>query len=173
MPRIVHGILLLITVALWACGFVPEKVSLTDPRLAPLLQAIEVVDRAALGFTPIVTNSDVRLESGPRAGYDAMLHIYAGISRRTIAFRKDGAGYRWIGEQETHKGPKTYTTPDGPSNEEIVIKYELEHVHPETSGVPLHQVHISYRGEDTRLAHRDNLTLDDVKPILAEWRQKP
>jgi hypothetical protein len=171
MPRIAHLVLLLTTVALSGCGFVPEKVSLTDPRLAPLLQAIAAVDRASFGFTPISTDADVRLESRPRAGYDAMLHIYASTSR-TIAFRKDTAGYRWIGEQEIHRGPKTHTTPDGTFNEEIVISYELERITPGATGVPLRQVHVSYHGEDRRLAHRYDLTLDEVRPILAEWRQK-
>src|SRR5678815_2132119 len=160
MPRSVRLLFLLITVELLGCGVVPEKVSLTDPRLVPMLRAIAVVDREVLGFTPISPNSDVRLESRPRDGYDAMLHIYAN-TRRTIAFRKDKDGYRWIGEQEIHKGPKTYNTPDGPSNEEIVISYELERIDPGATGVPLRQVYVRYHGKDTRLAHRDNLTLDE------------
>lgn len=172
MPRIVHLLLVLTTVALSGCGFVPEKVSLTDPRLAPMLRAIAAVDRVPFGFTPIPTNAEVRLESRPRAGYDAMLHIYAGTSR-TIAFRKDKDGYRWIGEQEIHRGPKTYTTPDGTFNEEIVISYERERIDPGATGVPLRQVHVSYHGEDTRLVHRYDLTLDEVRPILTEWREKP
>ena len=100
-----------------------------------------------------------------------MLHIYASTSR-TIAFRKDKDGYKWIGEQETHKGPKTYDTPDGPSNEAVVISYELERSDPEVTAVPLRQVHVCYHGEDRRLARRQNLILDEVRPILAEWRQK-
>ncbi len=171
MPRIVHLLLVLTAVALSGCGFVPEKVPLTDPRLAPMLRAIAAVDRASLGFTPIATNADVRLESRPRAGYDAMLHISSSTSR-TIAFRKDGDGYRWIGEQEIHVGPKTYTTPDGPYHEEIVISYELERIELGATGVPLHQVFVSYNGEDARHTQRYNLTLDDVRPILAEWKQK-
>lgn len=170
MLRIASALLILTTAALSGCGFVPEKVLLTDPRLAPMLQAIAAVDRASLGFTPIATNADVRLESRPRAGYDAMLHIYSGTSR-TIAFRKDTAGYRWIGEQEIHKGPKTYTTPDGTFNEQIVISYELERITPGATGVPLRQIKVSYAGEDGRLVHRYDLTLGDVKPILAEWGQ--
>ena len=172
MLRIVHLLFVLTTVALSGCGFVPEKVSLADPRLAPMLRAIAAVDRASFGFTPIPTNAEVRLESRPRAGYDAMLHISASTSR-TIAFRKDRDSYRWIGEQEIHRGPKTYATPDGTFNEEIVISYELERITPGATGVPLRQVHVSYHGEDTRLAHRYNLTLDEARPILAEWRQKP
>lgn len=58
-----------------SCGFVPEKVSWSDARLAPMIKAIEAVDRSSLGFTPIDPNSTVRLESRSRQGYDAMLHI--------------------------------------------------------------------------------------------------
>src|SRR5678816_3307218 len=155
MPRSVRLLFLLITVELLGCGVVPEKVSLTDPRLVPMLRAIAVVDREVLGFTPISPNSDVRLESRPRDGYDAMLHIYAN-TRRTIAFRKDKDGYRWIGEQEIHKGPKTYNTPDGPSQ-----RRDCDFIRTGASGGDWSAVtagHVRYHGEDTRLAHRDNLT---------------
>src|SRR5216110_1824250 len=81
-----------------SCGFVPEKVSWNDPRLAPLLKAIDAVDRASLGFTPIDRTSIVRLESRPQRGYDAMLHI-DGRTSRTIAFRKTSGGYKWTHEQ--------------------------------------------------------------------------
>lgn len=49
-----------------------------------------------------------------------------------------------------------------------MISYELERIDPGATGVPLRQVHISYLGEDTRLAHRYNLTLNVVRPILTE-----
>ncbi len=67
-----------------------------------------------------------------------MLHI-ASRTYRTIAFRRDGQGYRWIGEQETFTGPHKYTTVDGTFNEEIVLTYEVEHV----SGPPLNLPNIS------------------------------
>ncbi|NJR20192.1 MAG: hypothetical protein HC777_00950, partial [Hyphomonadaceae bacterium] len=57
------------------CGFVPEKVSLSDARVVPLIQAATNFDRATYGFTPIPTNADVRLERRARASYDAMLHF--------------------------------------------------------------------------------------------------
>ena len=93
-----------------------------------------------------------------------MLHIYATTSR-TIAFRKVGNGYKWIGEQEIYPGPKQYKTMDGMFNEEIVITYENEKV----SGVPLNQIDIDYHGEDPRLANRRDLTLNYVRPIIEEW----
>lgn len=171
VAKTANAFLVLAIVALSACGLGPEKVSLEDPRLEPMLSAIAAVDRAALGFTPISADADVRFEeNGPTAGYDVMLHIYA-RTRRTIAFRKDGDGYRWIGEEETHRGPKTFTTSDGTSNEEIVISYELERVDPRATGVPLRKVEVSYYGENDNLAGRSDLTLEDIKPVLVEWRQ--
>jgi len=96
-----------------------------------------------------------------------MLHISADTSR-TIAFRKVGAAYQWIGEQESHTGPRTYTGVDGTFKEQITVTYETQHV----SGAPLSQVFIIYTGDDPRLAHRFDLTLADVTPILQEWKQK-
>src|SRR5689334_12400047 len=98
-PSVV-AVLLLAFVA--ACGYVPEKVGVDDPRVKPLLDAMAAVDRSSLGFTPIDPAADIRLETRPRAGYDAMLHVVAATSR-TVAFRRKGAGFEWIGEQEIHK----------------------------------------------------------------------
>jgi hypothetical protein len=108
-----------VILTLACCGFFPEKVSWSDPRLVLMLKAVEAVDRASLGFTPISRTSTVRLEDRPRAGYDAMLHI-DGATSRTIAFRKAADGYRWTHEQEAYTGPKTYKTVDGAFPEQIV-----------------------------------------------------
>src|SRR3954470_24233329 len=81
-----------------SCGFIPESVSWSDPRLDPMIKAIDAVDRPSFGFTPIEPSSKVRLQSRPRARYDVMLHIY-GRTSRTIAFRKPPNGYKWIHEQ--------------------------------------------------------------------------
>jgi hypothetical protein len=94
---ITQALLALSVVLLSGCDLGPGKVSLSDPRLRPMLQAIAAVDRAALGFGPIPTNAVVHLDGRPRAGYDAMLHIstpalHSGI-HRTIAFRKTASGY--------------------------------------------------------------------------------
>jgi hypothetical protein len=144
------------------CGLLPEKVSYDDARVQPLWKAVEAVDRTALGFTPVSKTADIRLERS-RGAYDAMLHIYSTTSR-TIAFREAAGGYRWIGEQETHRGPKKYKTVDGTFEEEIVVTYDTEKI----SGAPLNQVSIRYHGEDPNLANRD-LTLAYVRPIMAEW----
>ena len=159
--------------ALWAttlallfasCGFIPQKVSWDDSRLIPLLKAIEAVDRSSLGFTPIDRSSTVRLESSPRAGYDAMLHI-DGKTSRTIAFRKTANGYKWIEEQECYTGPKSYTTVDGTSREQIFVTYCIEPV----SGHAPNRLHVDYWGEDPRLPAHQPLTLEQVRPIIAEW----
>jgi hypothetical protein len=149
-------------------GLFPKAVSLSDPEIAPLLKAMETIDRAALGFTAITTNSQIKLElSSPGGAYDAMLHIYSGTSR-TIAFRKTASGYRWISEQEIHQGPKWYQTVDGTFQEYIVVEYQTERV----NGVPTNQLYIQYTGNDTNLASRE-LTLAEVRPIFDKWERTP
>jgi hypothetical protein len=145
----------------------PKTVSLADPRIAPMLRAMESVDRTSMGFTPISTNADVTLE-GQSSNYDAMLHIYA-ATHRTVAFRKIADGYRWISEQEIHYGPRTCRDVDGPFQEHIVIEYQLEPV----NGIPTNLLSISYLGCDARFAKRNALTLEDIKPVLAEWKGTP
>lgn len=156
------SIMLLLT----SCGFAPETLSWSDPRLTPLLKAVEDVDRGSLGFTPIDRASSVRLESRPRAGYDAMLHIY-GQTSRTIAFRKTADGYKWIHEQETYTGQKTYTSVDGTSHEHISVTYGIEPV----SGHAPNKLHIVYWGEDPRLPADRPLTLQQIRPIIHEWNK--
>lgn len=163
MHKLLLAVLMFVLVA---CDFVPEKVTWGDPRLVPLLKAIEAADRSSLGFTPIQRNATVSLESRPRAQYDAMLHIY-GDTSRTIAFRKTGNEYKWISEQEIYAGPKTYKTVDGTFHEQIVITYGTESV----SGHEPNKLHVEYLGEDSRLANRLNLTMKQVQPILAEWKR--
>ena len=155
-----------VTLLLASCGFVPENVAWSDPRLSSMLKAIEAVDRASLGFTAIDHAAKVRLESRPRAGYDAMLHI-GGQTSRTIAFRKVPEGYKWIHEQEIHTGPKTYTTVDGTFHEQIVVTYGVEPV----SGHAPNTLHVQYSGEDPRLPAYQPLTLDQVRPIIDEWHR--
>ncbi len=152
------------------CGFVPEKVLLTDARVVPLIQAATNFDRTVYGFTPIPTNGDVRLESRARARYDVMLHFY-GETSRTIAFRKTQTGWEWIHEQETFTGPNLYTNVDGILREQIVLTYGIE----PTSGHSPNQLHVDYFGEDARLAsasNRHDLKLTQARLILEEWRLK-
>ena len=149
---------------LLGCGFFPEKVSRDDPQVQEMLKAAAAFDRTAYGFLPIEPDADFRIETAPKGRYDAMLHVHARTSR-TIAFRRMGKGYRWIGEQEIFWGTKQYTTEDGTFFEELVLNYDIENV----SGNPTNQLNISYSGEDPRLAQKRNLTLAEVQPILKEW----
>jgi hypothetical protein len=42
---------------------------------------------------------------------------------------------------------------------------EIEHV----SGHPLNRLNVAYNGEDPKLADREHLTLNEIKPVLKEW----
>lgn len=127
-----------------------------------MIQAAASFDRENYGFTPIPTNGFVFAELHPTKDYDSMLHFY-GETSRTIAFRKTGSGYKWTGEQEIFTGPKLYTNEDGVFHEQIALTFDIERV----SGYPVDKLNIEYWGETNRY----NLTLADVKPVLAEWRQ--
>jgi len=160
--------IILAAVVFTGCGFLPQKVSLDDQRIQPLLIAAASFDRVSHGFTPIPqTANDVRFESRPTEHYDSMLHISARTAR-TIAFRKNGSGYVWTGEQEIFEGPRRFKTVDGTFNEQITLTYEIEHI----SGAPLGQLYINYFGEEPTLNAKLltlPLTLDDVRPFLKQW----
>jgi hypothetical protein len=147
-------------------SFRTEEMSLGNPRIAPMLKAIEMVDRASLGFTPIPTNAEVFLEVTPSESYDTRLLVY-GKTRRTVTFRKTQEGYQWIAEQEVHSSGKTFQTVDGLTREQLVVAYQVEPV----KEFPLRKTCVSYVGIDPRLARRFDLTLSDVAPILAEWNK--
>ena len=89
-----------------------------------------------------------------------MLHI-SSKTNRTVAFKRDSKGYRWIGEQETFRGPHEYESPDGKFKEEIILTYETEHI----SGAPLNQLYVSYNGDDPRLRWPRILTLADARTV--------
>jgi hypothetical protein len=146
------------------CAGCTKPVALNDPQVKPLLEAMNQVDRAALGFTSIEENAKMRLDR--RSGsYDAMLHVYGGTSR-TIAFRKTPSGYRWIAEQETHEGPKWEQTMDGNFRERITVQYQIEPV----NGIPTNKVYIQYSGPQSELGWPRELTLAEVQPMLEKWR---
>ena len=147
------------------CGLIPEKLPPGDPRVAELLAVVAASNHTALGFTPISTNGDFRLELA-RSGrtYDRMLHIY-GKTSRTLAFRQRPGGWHWIHEQEIFEGPHDYTTEDGTSKESICLTYERESV----ADWRTNQLNITYLGADPQLAHPRELLLADVLPVLAEW----
>lgn len=128
---------------------------------------MERVDRASIGFTPVTTNAEIKLELASGRAYDAMLHVY-GATSRTISFRKTESGYSWTGEQEIYQGPKWYQTVDGTFREFMVIEYQTERV----NGIPTNQLCIRYTGSDTNLIDHE-FTLDEVRPILEKWNSTP
>lgn len=163
------AIAILTVVAAAGCdhGLFPEKVLLSDSKVQPFLDAMERVDRASLGFTPVTTNAAIKLEVASGRAYDAMLHVY-GATSRTISFRKTESGYRWTGEQEVYQGPKWYQTVDGTFREFMVIEYQTERI----NGIPTNQLYIRYTGSDTNLTERE-FTLAEVRPILEKWSATP
>jgi hypothetical protein len=154
---------------LFACGLGPHRVSFDDSLVGELLTAVKAVDRTSLGFTPIEPSAKLWLETRPRRGYDAMLHVY-GKTSRTIAFRRAHKSYEWIGEQEIFEGPHEYDSPDGRFHEQITITYEIVPI--ALVGFPPGQLHIEYWGDDARLhdlSIRGHLSLDAIRPTLIAW----
>ncbi len=149
-----------------SCSFFPEKVSIRDQRLKPLLEAANSFDRAKYGFSPLPDTGRVYVEFEAKENYDAMIHFY-GRTSRTIAFRKAATGFRWIGEQETFKGPREYTNEDGTFNEEICLTYDLEPI----AGVPLNQLDVRYSGGDLHVGEEfgGSLKLERAIQILDQW----
>jgi hypothetical protein len=160
VPRIS---ILLCLALLTGCGLTPEKLPSTDPQVQELLRATEAASAKRFGFTPVETSADFRLEKSSGA-YDRMLHI-SGRTNRTIAFRKQAEGFAWIAEQEIFRGPKQYTTVDGTFYEEVCLTYELQRV----AHYKLNHLNISYLGEDPRLAYKDDLSYQTIRPLLKEW----
>ncbi len=145
------------------CGLIPEKVSYHDRRVQQLLKAANHASECRFAFTPVTADSDIRLEKSS-GRYDLMLHV-DGATSRTIAFRKDDDKIKWIGEQEIYTGPKQYKTVDGIFFEQICVTYDIETV----SGYEVDRLHVTYSGEDPRLADKDSLDLETVLPVLHEW----
>jgi hypothetical protein len=150
------------------CGLVPKHVSLSDTEIKPMVDAMNKVDRSALGFTPVSTNAKIRLDLRSGGPYDAMLHV-DGETSRTIAFRKTQQGYRWISEQEIHKGPKWRRSVDGNFREEIVVEYQTERV----NGIPENEIYIIYDGEDPEIKRTDKLSLLEAQAIIQRWKSAP
>jgi len=171
MKRLVRiSFSMVFTIFIAGCGnCIPEKVNYNDSRLESLWKAVESVDRTSLGFTSISNDSDIRLEisSGllSHKEYDIMLHIYYKNTSRTIAFRKNGNRYFWIGEQERFYGPMKFTTPDGTFNENIMINYDIQNI----SGWPVNQLVIRYSGPNKILEQQSELKLEDALSIIKKW----
>ena len=147
-----------------ACRLIPEKVTSDDARVKAMFEAMSKVDRQALGFTQVGREASIRLEEGPRRGYDAMLHI-EGKTSRTVAFKSIGSGYEWIGEQESFRGPRKYKTVDGEFQESITLTYDTVAI----SGFPINELSVVYSGEDPALVWPRKSSLEAIRPTLARW----
>jgi hypothetical protein len=173
MPYIINLFLAFWIVALSGCGRKAQTLSVLDPQLAPIVQAIAASDRVALGFGSIPTNAVVHLggRSGARHDVEIIVYdspaLYGGIYRN-IELRKTATGYQWIREFESHPGPMTFTQSGHTAHELILIGYDTDGM----SGLAPSKLDVRYTGPDSRLAIRKSLTLDQVRPILAEWSQK-
>ncbi len=99
--------------AILSTSYAPQYFNADNEEMWPFIVALNAIDRASLGFTPIPAYARVEIDrTVPPATYDVMLHIYADTSR-TVAFKKEGDGYVWVGEQETHIGPTSISQQTG------------------------------------------------------------
>jgi len=139
-----------------------------------MFDAMARVDRRPMGFTSIERDASIRIEWEHRQfdsllrlgsrNYDVMLHV-SGKTSRTVAFRRVGDGYEWIGEQEIFEGPRKYDSVDGTFNEAITVNYDRVPI----SGFPINTTAVLYQGEEPELAKPRQLSLDDVRPWLKKW----
>ena len=146
------------------CG--PVKMRMSDPPMDPYRPVIQTVDRGSLGFTPIADDAWVEIQ--PVGGPQVWIDVY-GDTSRTVTLRQTDNGYAWIAEQEIAYGPDQWPDSDGSTWQEMVsIDYQIE----EVNGGPLNRTLVMYTGRDPRLTSLGPLWLDieDVKPILDEWR---
>ena len=162
--RVYVSIIALLCSVVVACHLMPEKVTSDDPRVKAMFEAMAKIDRKALGFTPVSRDASIRLEQGPRHGYDAILHI-DGKTSRTVAFRSVRSGYEWIGEQEIFEGPRKYKTVDGEVQESITLNYDKVPI----SGFPINELSVVYHGDDHALEWPRQLSLETVRPTLTRW----
>ena len=140
----------------------------SDERTRPYLSALEAVDRGSLGFTPIPEDAKILvLPADGERWYDVMLRVHP-LGSRSIYFRENADGsYEWVGESQAFTGPRRHDTGAGIRNEEIVIAYYTVPI----SGGPLNQVQYHYSGDDPRLKYKPFPTLEEVRPVLEEWRK--
>ena len=175
MKHIVNLLLALPIIILTGCDFGPRTVSLSDPQLAPILQAMAASDRAAIGFKSIPTNALVYLDRRPtpntRRDVEILIFdtpaLYDGIYRN-IEFRKTATGYKWLREFEYQPGPMTFKRSGHTTRECFDISFDTDGI----SGLAPNKMHVSYTGPDKRFASRTFVSLDEIRPILAEWSLK-
>jgi hypothetical protein len=187
LSHIRHFALVLAAVSLTGCDSSTgiSVASLSDPRVAPLLQAMAASDRSSMGFSSVPSNAVVYLINPPlprRRDADIRMFdteaLYQDVYRY-VQFRQTATGYVWEFEMEVHPGPKTFFQSGNTdhqwhtAHEEISISYDTTG----SSGVTPNKVHVRYHGptdlfSGSRLPDGKDLTLDEVRPVLEEWRQK-
>jgi len=138
-----------------------------SPRLHAFSSMYEV-DRPALGLSPLPRRGSVKIvqrfgRDAKQAGYDALLR-FGGPREKDLQFALVDGRYQWIGEIETHWGPRTFPVPGGRRREEITISYHA----PPAAGVP-EGLTIFYRGQDPAIPADANLSPAAVRPVLQVW----
>jgi hypothetical protein len=73
---------------------------------------------------PVVVERLDRAKAG-ESGYDVLLRYARGSFSKTAFFVRTQVGYEWIGEQDMHRGPGTYSTADGEAREYIAVTYRV------------------------------------------------
>lgn len=174
IPVLIVGALPLLAHGIWrlAPQPTPEPVyKLADDSVKPLLQAINQSNRLALGFSPIPLEARIVIQ---HYTYNSTAAAYISVEPHTewgsytgwaISFAQNGNAYQWVGESEIYAGPNRY--------ENIYIQYSTKQGWPyytQQGDIPVNTLVVEYRGKDTRLK-KTNLTLDDVRPILSEWKK--
>ncbi len=141
---------------------------LADESIKPFLQAINQSNRLSYGFLPLPVDAQVMIYdygsevnvavfSGSKVFVNQYENWECGDTEWDISLVKVDNVLKWTGESEYHVGPNRY--------EGITITYYTNPkvVHPNT-------LTVKYKGEDLRLKE-PNLTLEDIRPILAEWEK--
>ena len=93
--RLSISVLVLVCSAVTSCGVVPEKVSIDDPRVTPMLEAVAKVDRQRRAFHR-----------------SAATPSFASSSARAMAMTS------------CFEGPRKYKTVDGEFLESITLTYD-------------------------------------------------
>ena len=148
----------------------PYWIRMDDPKLKPMLEAAARSNRETYGFSPLPVTGDVHVEEAEvkEDGYDVMLHLSRGHVSRTVDFVREGTGYRWIGEQEVHEGPRVVEGIDGNYREIISMTFSDR----SRSGVS-QGLYINYHGPDSSLRMRNRLTHEDLRRTLEAWASQP
>ena len=136
----------------------------SDPKVSSMREAISVVDRAKLGFTPIPTNAEIYLEVVSDS--KVRLRIQGNTDNHVIFMRKAQGSYKFVFEQEMHYNIRSLSPVNGRFQEYVIIEYSNE---PEQM-IPTNQVYASYYKNGRWIELRDH-SLASVKPILEAWKK--